>query len=268
MGVTATPTTAAARPGRLRHFWDSSVGKKVVMAVSGLVGIGFVIGHMVGNLQMFKGTGAAQAMSDYAVFLRSTGGLLWLTRVVLVAAVLLHVVAALQLAARNRAARPSNYGVRKPQVSTLASRTMLVGGILLLVFIVFHILDMTWGVGVPGFRHLDPYNNLRNGFSRWWAVAFYVVAMAALAFHLFHGAWAAFRTLGARRPSPNPLHRNVAVVVAVVTALGFAAVPVAAALGMFRDDTPVQIDESHIPAAASGAAPSPALAAGTSGGSR
>lgn len=238
------------------------------MSISGLVGIGFVIGHMAGNLQMFKGSGAAQAMSDYAVFLRSTGGLLWLTRLVLVLAVLLHVTAALQLAARNRAARPTNYGMRKPQVSTLASRTMVAGGVLLLVFIVFHILDMTWGVGVPGFRHLDPYNNLRNGFSRWWAVAFYVVAMAALGLHLFHGAWAAFRTLGARRPSPHPLHRNVAAVVAVVTALGFVAVPIAAAIGLFTDDTPVQIDESHIPAAAPGTAPAPALAAHAAEGSR
>ena len=219
------------------------------MAVTGLVGIGFVLGHMVGNLQMFEGTGAAQAMSDYAALLRKVGGLLWLVRIVLVAAVALHVTAALQLAARNRAARPVDYGIRKPQVSTLASRTMLVGGIILLLFIPFHIADMTFGIGVPSFRHLDPYNNLRNGFSRWWAVAFYLLAMASLALHLFHGAWSSFRTLGARRSSPNPLHRSVAVAVAVITALGFAAIPIAAALGVFRDDTPVQIEESHIPSA-------------------
>lgn len=234
--------SARASAGRLRQFWDSTVGKKVVMAVTGIIGIGFVVGHMAGNLQMFKGTGAAQAMHDYAVLLRKTGGLLWLVRGVLLGAVALHVTAALQLTARNRAARPVPYGRRQAQVSTLASRTMRAGGILLLAFIVFHIADMTFGFGVPNFRHLDPYNNLRNGFTRWWAVLFYVAAMAALGLHLFHGAWASLRTLGARRPSANPLHRNIAIAIAVITALGFVVVPVAAALGMFRDDTPV-LDE-------------------------
>ncbi len=250
MGVSASPTVVRAQEGgRLRRFWDSTVGKKVVMAVTGLIGIGFLLGHMAGNLQMFEGTGAAQAMSDYAALLRKVWEILWLIRIVLVLCVVLHVTAALQLAARNRAARPVEYGVRKPQVSTLASRTMLVGGILLLVFIPFHIADMTFGVGVPNFRHLDPYNNLRNGFARSWALIFYLLAMGSLALHLFHGAWASFRTLGARRPSPNPLHRNVAIVMAVVIALGFAAIPVAAALGMFTDDTPVQIEEPHAPSA-------------------
>lgn len=212
------------------------------MAVTGIIGIGFVLGHMAGNLQMFKGTGSAQAMHEYALLLRKTGGLLWIIRGVLVAAVVLHVTAALQLTARNRAARPVPYGSKKSQVSTLASRTMRVGGILLLAFIVFHIADMTFGIGVPGFRHLDPYNNLRNGFSRWWAVLFYVAAMVSLGLHLFHGAWASLRTLGARRPSAAPLHRNIAIVIAVVTALGFAAVPIGAALGLFTDDTPVMED--------------------------
>lgn len=246
MAATAVPSTGSARASasRVRRFWDSSVGKKVVMAVTGIIGIGFVVGHMAGNLQMFKGPGAAQAMHDYAVLLRKTGGLLYLVRGVLVAAVLLHVTAALQLWARNRAARPVDYAQRKSQVSTLASRTMRAGGILLLAFIVFHIADMTFGIGVPGFRHLDPYNNLRNGFSRWWAVLFYVAAMVSLGFHLYHGAWASLRTLGARRPSAAPLHRNLAVVIALVTAVGFLAVPVAAALGLFRDDVPVT-EEMH-----------------------
>ncbi len=230
---------AQASVSRLRRFWDSSVGKKVVMAVTGIIGIGFVLGHMAGNLQMFKGPGSAQAMHEYAVLLRKTGGLLWIIRGVLVGAVALHVTAAMQLWARNKMARPVPYGAQKAQVSTLASRTMRAGGIILLAFIVFHIADMTLGLGVPGFVHLDPYNNLRNGFSRWWAVAFYVIAMACLGLHLFHGAWASLRTLGARRPSAAPLHRNLAIVIAVVAALGFAAVPIGAALGLFTDDTPV-----------------------------
>lgn len=215
------------------------------MAVTGIIGIGFVVVHMAGNLQMFKGTGAAQAMADYAVFLRATGALLWVARLTLVAAVVLHVTAALQLAARNRAARPVGYSRLQPKASTVASRTILVGGIILLLFIPFHIADMTWGVGVPGFRHLDPYNNLRNGFTRWWAVVFYIVAMGALGLHLYHGAWASLRTLGARRPTTTPLRRTVAVAIAIVTAVGFAVVPIAAVLGVFTDDTPVQIDDEH-----------------------
>jgi succinate dehydrogenase / fumarate reductase, cytochrome b subunit len=231
--------SAQAAAGRLRQFWDSTVGKKVVMAVTGIIGIGFVVGHMAGNLQMFKGTGAAQAMHDYAVLLRKAGALLWVARGVLLGAVVLHVTAALQLTARNRAARPVGYDRRQAQVSTLASRTMRAGGILLLAFIVFHLADMTFGIGVPNFRHLDPYNNLRNSFSRWWAVVFYVAAVSALGLHLFHGAWASLRTLGARRPSANPLHRNVAVAIAIVTWLGFAVVPIAAVLGMFPERAPV-----------------------------
>jgi len=260
------PASGGARvsASRIKRFWDSSVGKKVVMAVTGIIGIGFVIGHMAGNLQMFKGVGAAQAMHDYAVLLRKTGGLLWIVRGVLLASVALHVTAALQLIARNRAARPVDYAARKSQVSTLASRTMRAGGIILLAFIVFHIADMTFGIGVPDFRHLDPYNNLRNGFSRWWALAFYLVAMACLGLHLFHGAWASLRTLGARRPSANPLHRNIAIVLAVVTALGFAAVPIGAALGLFTDDTPVT-EEMHTVQSAplGGAAALSTLAGGT-----
>lgn len=240
------PTRAST--SRLRRFWDSSIGKKAVMAVTGIIGIGFVLGHMAGNLQMFKGTGAAQAMHDYAVFLRKTGGLLWLVRGVLLGAVALHVTAALQLTARNRAARRVTYAMWKPQASTVASRWMRLGGIVLLAFIVFHIADMTFGIGVPEFRHLDPYNNLRHGFGRWWALAFYLVAMVALGFHLYHGAWASLRTLGVYRPSPRPLHRNIAVAIAVITALGFAAVPVGAALGLFNDDTPIMDERQTVSA--------------------
>lgn len=247
MGVSAMPRTGSAQPSasRLRRFWDSTIGKKVVMAVTGIIGIGFVVGHMAGNLQMFLPTGAAQAMHDYAAGLRALGPLLLLARVALVVAVVLHVIAAYQLTMRAREARPVSYKQHKPQVSTVASRTMRWGGVLLLFFIVFHILDMTWGVGLPSFRHLDPYNNLRHGFARWWAAPLYLVATLFIGFHLFHGAWASLRTLGAYRPSGNPLHRNVAAVLAVVVALGFAAVPVAALLGLFNDDTPVLMDPSH-----------------------
>ncbi len=219
--------------GRLRRFWESSIGKKVVMAASGIGGIGFVVVHMAGNLQMFAPSAPAQVMHDYAVGLRRLGPLLWIARGALLVMVMVHVLAALQLTSRNRDARPQPYGRRDAQAATWGARTMRVGGVILLSFIVFHILDMTLGVGHPDFIHLDPYHNLRVGFQRWWAALFYVTAAAAVGLHLFHGAWASWRTLGLRRPSDRPMHRTVAVVLAVVVALGLAAVPIAAALGAF-----------------------------------
>jgi succinate dehydrogenase / fumarate reductase cytochrome b subunit len=253
MGASTLPAAGVARPaaGRVRRFWDSTVGKKTVMAVTGIAGVGFVVVHMAGNLQMFKPVGAAQAMHDYAVGLRKLGALLWIARLGLIAAVALHVTAALQLIARNRAARPVAYARREHQAATIGARTMRIGGILLLAFIVFHILDMTWGVGHPQFTHLDPYNNLRIGFQRWWAVAFYVVAVAFLGLHLYHGAWASWRTVGARRSGPRPLHRSIAIVLAAAVALGMAAVPIAAALGMFREDFPaMELQSAATPPAA------------------
>lgn len=218
----------------LWRFWDSSLGKKVVMAGTGLAGLGFVVGHMAGNLQMFGGSTAADAMHRYATLLRTSMPLLWAARLGLLACVALHVTAALQLSARNRAARPAGYQALRPQASTFASRTMLLGGLLLLTFIVVHLLDMTLGVGHPNFTHLDPYNNLVFGLRRPLMAAFYVLATAALAAHLVHGAWASFRTLGLRKAAERPLHRTVAVAVAILVALGFASVPVAVQLGLLK----------------------------------
>jgi succinate dehydrogenase / fumarate reductase cytochrome b subunit len=229
----------ASPAGRVRRLWGSTVGKKLVMAVTGILGVGFVVVHMAGNLQMFKQAGAAQAMHDYAVALRALGPLLWVARAGLIVVVALHVVAAVQLTRINRAARPVGYAERRAQVSTWGARTMRVGGAILVAFIVFHLADMTWGWGHPAFIHLDPYHNLRVGFQRWWAVVFYLAAIVSLGFHLYHGAWASWRTLGARRASPRPRHRTLAIVIAVAVSAGFAVVPLAAALGLFRESIPV-----------------------------
>jgi succinate dehydrogenase / fumarate reductase cytochrome b subunit len=247
MATATAPEARAHRTapiGALRRFWDSSIGKKIVMAVTGVVGIAFLIGHMAGNLQMFTPGTPAQAMHDYAVGLRALGPLLWIARIGLVIAVVLHVTAALQLTLRNRAARPVPYALRTPQVSTLGARTMRIGGVLLLLFIIFHIADMTYGVGHPQFVHLDPYNNLRIGFQRWWAVAFYLVAIVFVGLHLYHGVWSSWRTMGARRPSDRPHHRTVAIALVALLTLGFAAVPIAAALGMFGEDLPLMESET------------------------
>lgn len=223
----------------LRTFWNSTIGKKIVMAVTGLIGVGFVIGHMLGNLQMFQ---SAEAMNAYAHFLKSLGGLLWLARGILLLAVILHVVAAYQLTRLREKARPVGYkGGPQKQVSTLASRTIRWGGVLLLVFIVFHILHFTTRDIFPEYTVEDVYGNVVHGFSVWWVTLFYVVAMLALGLHLYHGAWSSLRTLGVSKQSPNPLRRKLPLLLAIVVWLGFTAVPVAVFAGLIKPQ-PVVVD--------------------------
>jgi succinate dehydrogenase / fumarate reductase cytochrome b subunit len=216
---------------RALRFYQAAIGKKVVMGITGLIGIGFVIGHMAGNLLVFRGQ---EAMNAYSHFLKSTGELLWLVRIVLIAAVILHVIAAYQLTMQNRAARPLGYFDRKPQVTTFASRTMRWGGALLLFFIVFHILHFTTGTIRPtgSFDEADVYGNVIGSFHIWWVVLLYVVSMIALGLHLYHGAWSSVRSLGVSQPSKDPLHRTVALAIAVIVWLGFTAIPIAVFAGL------------------------------------
>src|SRR6266699_120772 len=197
--------------GRLRQFYGSMVGKKVVMGVTGIIGIGFVILHSLGNLLVFRGPAA---INSYSHFLKSSGELLWGLRTVLIVAVILHVVAAVQLTRQSRAARPIGYVKRDPQAATIASRTMRWGGALLLVFIVLHILHFTSGTIRPGgfCSHQDVYANVVTSFRVWWVSLFYVVAMLALGLHLFHGAWSSVRSIGMSPPSPQPLQRRISLV--------------------------------------------------------
>lgn len=227
----------------LARFWDSTIGKKFVMAITGIIGVLFVVGHMSGNFLMFKG---AEAMHEYALLLRTSMPLLYAARAGLVVAVVLHALAAWQLTQRSNAARPQQYAKSAPQVTTFAAKTIRWGGVLLLVFIVFHIAQITLGwVGVPNFVHLDPYNNLRNGLANPLVAAFYVIAMGALGLHLFHGTWAVFRTLGIARPSPAPLKRRLALGLAVVVALGFAVIPIGVLIGAFPDAPSPVMAEGH-----------------------
>src|SRR5919112_1125512 len=222
-------------------LYRSTIGKKVIMAVTGLVLVAFVLAHMAGNLQQFLGP---ERMNAYAAFLKSTGELLWIARIGLIVATVLHVLMAYQLTRIKRAARPIDYTKREPQVSTLASRSMRWGGVLLLVFIVFHILHFTTGTlfpvastpdaKYPGFSHTDVYGNVISAFRNPLVTAFYVVSMLFLMLHLFHGAWSSVRTLGLTKPSRNPLHRRVSTAIAIVVWLGFTAIPVAVLLGAIR----------------------------------
>lgn len=225
----------------LLTLYRSTIGKKMIMAVTGLMMVGFVIVHMAGNLQLFLG---AAKINGYSAFLKSTAELLWVARLGLLGAVLLHILMAWQLSRIAAQARPVAYEKRTPQVSTLASRTMRWGGVLLLGFIVFHILHFTTGTVFPlasrpdalypSYSHTDVYGNVVSAFRLPWVAALYIVAMFFLLLHLFHGAWSSVRTLGLTKPSPDPMKRRIATAIALVVWLGFTIVPLAVFLGVIR----------------------------------
>ena len=222
------------------RFYRSTVGKKVIMAVTGLVWVGFVILHVAGNLQAFAGR---EKINAYSALLHGPGAeLLLLLRVALVVSLLLHILTAWQLTRAASAARPDGYKKRDPQVSTWASRTMRWGGVLLLAFIVFHILHFTtrdvdpagWAQRYDTAGRYDIYGNLVASFRIWWVSAIYIGAMVVLAFHLWHGVWSSPRSLGVAQASPNPLKRRIAPALSLVLWLGFVIIPVAIMLGVIR----------------------------------
>jgi succinate dehydrogenase cytochrome b subunit len=217
---------------RVRALWTSSVGKKAVMAVTGLIMLAYLITHVLANLLIFQGP---EKINAYSRFLHGTGGALWAARLVLLAAVGLHIVAAVQLASRRRAARPIGYAAgRESQVSTLASRTIRWGGALILVFLVYHILHFTLGTVHPSFVEGDPYHNVVAGFSNPLVVLFYEVALVAVGLHLYHGIWSSGRSLGVSSPSPQPLRRQLALVLSVMVWAGFTVIPLAVYAGVIR----------------------------------
>ena len=215
-----------------RLLWDSSLGKKIVMAVTGLIWVAYLITHMLANLLVFQGPAKINA---YSAFLHGTGGALWGARLVLIAALVLHVIAAIQLAGRREEARPVGYAAgREPQVSTLASRTIRWGGALILLFLLYHILHFTIGTAHPDFVEGDPYHNVAAWFRSLPVVVLYLIAMGAVGLHLYHGVWSSGRSLGMSPPSPNPLRRTVALVLALLVWLGFSVIPIAVYAGVVR----------------------------------
>ena len=185
-----------------RRLWQSSLGKKYVMAVTGLGLYGFVVIHLLGNLQVFLGEAA---INEYAHALKSNAAILWGARLGLLTIVALHITAALQLAAANRRARPIGYEINKPVGSTFAQRTILVSGLVLLSFILFHLSHFTIGIVNSDYLtyrdaagHHDVRRMMIEGFSNPIAAIFYVVAMGLLMLHLSHGISSLFQSLGLR----------------------------------------------------------------------
>jgi succinate dehydrogenase / fumarate reductase, cytochrome b subunit len=212
---------------RLLAFYRSSVGKKMIMGLTGLILVGFVVSHVASNLLVFGGPGGLDA---YAAFLRSTGKLLWVARAGLIVAAILHIDAAYRLTVRARASRPRGYVKREPQATTWGARSMRWGGILLLAFIIFHLLHFTFGTAhpsAPNFQHETVYRNVITGFPHLWLVLFYEVAMVALGLHLYHGIVAMVMSLGMSHPRFTPMWRTLATVLAVLVAAGFMVIPLA-----------------------------------------
>jgi succinate dehydrogenase / fumarate reductase cytochrome b subunit len=229
--ATGSPIPRPRRTGHpLLRFWQSAVGKKWVMAVRGIVLLLFVLGHMVGNLKVFLG---AVHLNEYAEWLRTLGEpalprtvLLWGGRIGLIAAFVLHIVSAYQLTMINRRARPVHYQAPRDYVAAnFASRTMRWSGIIIALFLIFHLADLTWGSANPNFVRGDVYDNVFNSFERVPVAVFYIVANIALAFHIFHGAWSMFQSLGWNNPRFNSWRRSFAIAFAVVIGVGNVSMP-------------------------------------------
>jgi succinate dehydrogenase / fumarate reductase, cytochrome b subunit len=209
-------------------FYRTAVGKKVIMALSGLFLVGWLTAHLTGNLLVFRG---AETMNGYAKVLHSQVPLLWSVRFLLIGAVVAHVTAATQLTLQARRSRPVSYAKRDPQISTLASRTIRWGGALILVFLVYHLLHFTTGTVHPDFQEDDVFANIQSGLSRPLVALFYLSAMAAIGAHFYHGLWSSIRSLGLAPPAANPFRRRLAAGFALLVWLGFTSIPIAALIG-------------------------------------
>jgi succinate dehydrogenase / fumarate reductase cytochrome b subunit len=219
-------------------FWRTAIGKKAVMALTGVFLFGWILAHMLGNLKLFLGP---EHMNDYAKWLRTMGApaapadtLLWVVRVLMFVCVWLHIQAATQLTLMNNAARPVGYRRRDAISSTYAARTMRWGGVIILLFIIYHLLHLTFGTVHPSFVENDPYHNVVAGFQVWWVSAFYIIANLALGLHLFHGLWSMFNSLGLNHPKFNGWKKVFATAFALIITLGNISMPVAVLLGIVR----------------------------------
>jgi succinate dehydrogenase / fumarate reductase cytochrome b subunit len=226
-------TAVNLRANRAVSFWDSTNGKKAVMAVTGAILFVFVIGHLAGNLQIFEGR---EKYNAYAHLLHAVGELLWVVRVILLAAVALHITATVQLALRKKRARPVGYSRKEAIASSYASRTMYWSGPIVLVFVIFHLLQFTAGYIHPESQFIegDVYHNVVAGFSVWWVAAWYIFAMGLLGLHLRHGIWSMFQSLGLNHPRHTPVLKSAALIIAAAIVLGYISIPISVLLGIVK----------------------------------
>jgi succinate dehydrogenase / fumarate reductase, cytochrome b subunit len=223
---------------RFFHHLRASIGSKMAVALTGLGLVVFVIFHMLGNLQIFQG---AEAINGYAAFLRDMPMALWSARAGLLLLIVFHIGVALKLALRNRQARPTGYAMRHYRQASVASRTMAVTGLLLLLFIVFHVLHLTLDLVDTSFvdrldihGHRDVYGKMIHAFRNPWFVGVYLLAQVVLGMHLSHAVTASFQTLGLEHPAFNRLFQAAGPVIAWLVGLGNAVIVVAVMLGMVR----------------------------------
>ena len=222
------------------RFLDTTVGMKWAMALSGVMLIGFIVFHMIGNWKMFLG---AEAINHYGEFLRELlypilprTVFLWIMRLGLIGAFLVHILAAYRLVVINKRARPVHYEFKRQFVAVnYANRTMAVSGTIVLFYLLFHLADLTWGVGGAagnGWQRGMPYENFVASMSRPPVAIFYIVANLLLAVHLYHGAWSMFQSLGLNSPKYNVARRYFAIGLAVLIGVGNTIMPLAAMTGI------------------------------------
>jgi succinate dehydrogenase / fumarate reductase cytochrome b subunit len=223
----------------LGNFYRSAIGKKAVMALTGVVLFGWIFMHMLGNLKLYLG---AVHLNEYATWLRTLGtpmlpntGALWLTRMLLVVCVVFHIHSAYALTIMNQKARPIGYRDRGFVKGTYAARTMRWGGVIILLFVIYHLLHLTFRVHVAPapatFSNEDVFQNVVTGFQVWWVAAIYIIANLALGLHLFHGLWAMFGSLGFTNTRFEPWRRTFATAFALIITLANISFPLAVLIG-------------------------------------
>ena len=219
--------------GWVSRTFTSSIGSKFLMSVTGLALVGFLVAHLAGNLLVFAG---ADAMNAYAKGLHDLGALLWIARIGLIAATVVHIITAIQLASRNKVANPTPYAVKKPMGSSYASRTMTLSGPIILLYIIYHLAHFTFGaVNVPeGTGYPLVYEMVVGSFQIWWISLIYIVANVLICIHLNHGLQSAFQTLGINHPHFTPLIKKAGAGLSLLLAIGFVSIPLSILVGLVK----------------------------------
>jgi succinate dehydrogenase / fumarate reductase cytochrome b subunit len=225
----ASSTIGVTAPARTLRFWNTTVGKKAVMAATGVVLAGFLVGHLLGNLQIFLGP---DRFNGYARLLKALPELLWSVRIALIISVTLHIWSSIQLAVVKGEARPIDYVRRKPIASSYASRTMYWSGPIVAAFIIYHLMQFTFGMGGTPYMESDPYGSVINGFRVPAVSLFYIVAMGMLCLHLRHGLSSIVQSLGFHHPRYTPRLKAASAIVATLIFFGFVSIPVAVMAGV------------------------------------